>query len=144
MCIGVRKEMGNIFLGFFFRVWSHCLLTALLSLYICIYMCVWLCGCTRGGASLVFNCFWGSGVPALVLFLFYVNVSGMHPQPRLSLKPLTILAPWVFLRVRWSIPLFLPWVAAFRFLLENERAELKPTTFSSPLLLRFFLSFLFS
>ena len=49
-----------------------------------------------------FNC-WGVKRSALVLFLFYVKVSGgglACPQP------LTILAPWILLRVRWSIPLF--------------------------------------
>ena len=46
--------------------------------------------------------------PAFVLFLFYVNVSGMCPQSRLFSQPLTILAPWVLLCIRWSIPL-IPW-----------------------------------
>ena len=49
-----------------------------------------------------FNC-WGVNGPALVLFLFYVNVSGMRAPSRLSSRPLTIPAPWVLLRVRWSI-----------------------------------------
>ena len=44
--------------------------------------------------------------PALVLFLFYVNVSGMCLRSRLSSHPLTIPAPWVLFHVRWSIPLF--------------------------------------
>ena len=39
---------------------------------------------------------------ALVLFLSYMNVSGTHPRPRLSSQPLTILASWVILCVRWS------------------------------------------
>ena len=39
-----------------------------------------------------FNC-WEVMGPALVLFLFYVNVSGMRQQSRLSSQPLTILAP---------------------------------------------------
>ena len=50
-----------------------------------------------------FNC-WGFRGQALVLFLFYMNISGMLPRFPLS-QPLTILAPWVFLRVRWSLPL---------------------------------------
>ena len=44
-------------------------------------------------------------VTALVLFLFYVYVSGMRPRSRLSFQALTIPAPWVLLRVKWSIPL---------------------------------------
>ena len=50
-----------------------------------------------------FNC-WGVKGPALVLFLFYVNVSGMRPRSRLSSQPLTIPAPWVLLRVRGLSP----------------------------------------
>ena len=38
----------------------------------------------------------------------------------------------------------LPWVTAFRFLAGNGESELKSTTFSSLLLFRVFLSFLFS
>ena len=38
--------------------------------------------------------------PAIVLFLFYVNISGMHLRPRLSSQPLMIPAPWVLLRIR--------------------------------------------
>ena len=48
---------------------------------------------------------WGVRGPTLVLFLFYVNVSGVRPRSRLSSQPLTLLVPWVLLRVRWSIPL---------------------------------------
>ena len=55
------------------------------------------------GGSLGSNDGWGS---ALVLFLFFVNVSGMLLKSRLSFQPFTIPAPWVFLHVRWSIPLF--------------------------------------
>ena len=51
-----------------------------------------------------FNC-WRIRGSALVSFLFYVNVSGMRPRSRLSSQHLTISAPWVLLRVRWSIPL---------------------------------------
>ena len=43
--------------------------------------------------------------PALMLFLFYMNVSAIHLQFRLSSQPLTLPAPWVLLHVRWSIPL---------------------------------------
>ena len=46
--------------------------------------------------------------PVLVLFLFYVKVSGMRPWSRFSSKPLTIPVPWVFLRVVWSISLVPP------------------------------------
>ena len=51
-----------------------------------------------------FTC--GVKVPALVLFLSYINVSGMHQQSRLSFQPMRILAPWILLDIRWSIPLF--------------------------------------
>ena len=54
-----------------------------------------------------FNC-WGVRGPTLVLFLFYVNVSGIRPRSRFSSRPLTIPAPWVLLRVRWFIRL-VPW-----------------------------------
>ena len=40
--------------------------------------------------------------------------------------------------------MFLPWVTAFHFLAGNREAGIKPTTFSSLLLLHVFLSFLFS
>ena len=53
-----------------------------------------------------FNC-WEVKGPVLEFFLFYVNVSGMHPRARLSSQLMTILAPWVFLHVRVSIPLVL-------------------------------------
>ena len=45
--------------------------------------------------------------PAFVLFLFYVNVSGMGPRFRLFSQPLTIPAPWVLLHARWAITLVL-------------------------------------
>ena len=48
-----------------------------------------------GGGESGFNC-WGVRGPALVLFLFYVNVSRMCPQSRLSSQPFTLLAPWVY------------------------------------------------
>ena len=51
---------------------------------------------------------WGVRGTALMLFFFYVNVSGMQPRSCLSSQPLTVLAPWVFLRVRRSMPL-VPW-----------------------------------
>ena len=49
-----------------------------------------------------FNC-WEVRGPALVLFLFYVNVSGISPLSRLSSQPLTTLAPWVLLWFPGSI-----------------------------------------
>ena len=42
----------------------------------------------------------------LMLFLFYINISGMCPQSCLSSQLLTILAPWVILCDWWSIPVF--------------------------------------
>ena len=93
-------------------------------IYIYIYM---------GRGESKFNS-WGSGGSALVLFLFYVNVTGMRPRSRLSSQPLEIPASWVLLQVWWSIPLVPPWITASRFLAENRVAVLKPTTFSSLLL----------
>ena len=81
---------------------------------------------------------------ALLLFLFYVNVSRMHPRSRLSSQTLTVQAPWVHLRVGWLISVFPPWVIASRFLAGNREAEVKPITFFSLLLFRVFLSFFFS
>ena len=66
-------------------------------------MCVCVCSVENLGLN-----FRGSGVPALVLFLFYVNVSTMCPWSYLSSQFLRIPATWVLLRVRWSIPL-VPW-----------------------------------
>ena len=87
----------------------------------------------------------GSGDPrSCYLFLLYVNVSGMHPWTRFSSQPLMILAPWVFLRIWWSIPLVPLWVTASCLLVGSREAELKPNTFSSLLLFRFFLFFLFT
>ena len=59
------------------------------------------------------------------MFLFDMNVSVMRSPSRFSSQPLTIPAPWAFLRVGWSIPLFPPWVTATRFLAGNREAELK-------------------
>ena len=42
--------------------------------------------------------FWGFSGPTLVLFLFYVNVTGIRLRSRLSSNPLAIPAP----RVKWS------------------------------------------
>ena len=65
------------------------------------------------------------------MFLFYVNVSRMHPRSCFSSQPLTIPATWVFLRVVWSIILIPPYVTASRFLAGNRDVELKPPSFSS-------------
>ena len=62
----------------------------------------------------------GARGPAIVLFLFYKNVSGIRPWSRLSSQPLTIPAPWVILHVGWTIPLVPPWVTASRFLAGNR------------------------
>ena len=53
-----------------------------------------------------FHC-WGIRGAALVSLLFYKSVSRMHPRSRMSPQPMTIPAPWVLLRVRWSTPLVL-------------------------------------
>ena len=89
-----------------------------------------------------FNCLGFKG-PALVLFLFYVNVYGMRPWSRLSSQPLTILAPWVFLCIGCSISLGPPCVTTSHFLVDNRETELKPNIFSSVLLFFVFLFFLF-
>ena len=102
-------------------MWVHC---------VCTYICM---GWEESGFS-----FWGL---ELVLFLFYVNVSGMLLQSHLSSQPLTIPAPWVFLYIGSSIPLVPPWVIASHFLVRNGDTELKPTAFSSLLL---FGSFFYS
>ena len=57
-----------------------------------------------GGVGEVWVQLFGGQGPALVLFMFYVNVYGMRQRSCLSSQPLTILAPWV-LRIMWSIPL---------------------------------------
>ena len=100
------------------------------------YIYIWLAG------GFWVQLFGGRG-PALLSFLFYVNVSGMRPQSRLSSQPLTIPAPWVILYVGLSIFVVPPWVTASRFLAENREVELKPTTFST-FTFPCFLSFLFS
>ena len=72
-----------------------------------------------------FNC-WGVWGPALMLFLFYVNISGMRPLSRFPSQPLTIPSPWVLFRIKWSILLVPPWVTVSCFLAGNKEAELKP------------------
>ena len=51
--------------------------------------------------------------------------------------------PRVILRVRWCISLVSTLVTASRFLVGNIEGEVKPSSFSSLLLLRVFLVFLF-
>ena len=75
-------------------------------------MCVCVCICMRWRGVWV-HLLWGQG-PPLMLFLFNVNISTMHP------------APWVFLRIEWSIPMVPLWLTASA----NKEAELKPITFS--------------
>ena len=65
-------------------------------------------------------------------------------SPPLSSQPLTIQALWVILHVRWSIPVAIALGDRSRFLAGNREVELKPTTFSSLLHFRVFLSLLFS
>ena len=62
------------------------------------------CGCRGPIDSVQFVKSSGKG-PVLVLFLIYMNVSGMHPRFCLSSQSLTMPAPWVLLRIRWSITL---------------------------------------
>ena len=76
------------------------------------------------------NC-WRVMGPTLVLFLFYVSVSGMRPRSRLSSQPLPKPTPWLYLHVGSSILMVPPWVTASYFLAGNREADLKPTIFSS-------------
>ena len=55
-----------------------------------------------------------------MLFLFYVNVSRMHPWSYLSYQPLMILASWVILGIGWSIP-----ITASCFLAGNREDEVQ-------------------
>ena len=88
--------------------------------------------------------FWGSGGPRSCYSCFtwiYLECGrGLACPP----------SPWWYLLPRFSSaldglsPLVPPWVTPSRILVENREAELKPTTFSSILLFRVFLSFLFT
>ena len=93
---------------------------------------------SQGWGESGLNC-WGVRMSALVLFLFYAKVSGMRPV-------LLVLPAFndTGSLVGWHIPLVPPWVTASRFLAGNRETELNPITFSSLLLFRVFLSFLFS
>ena len=71
-----------------------------------------------GGGGSLGSIFWRVRGTALVLFLFYVDVSGMHARSHLSFQPLMIPAPWVLLRIKWSIPGCLP-----PFLAGNREAD---------------------
>ena len=85
----------------------------------------------------------GTRRPALVLFLFYVNVSGMRLWSRFSSQPLRIQGPWFLLHVGWSIPLITPWVTTSRFLAGNREFDLKPPlSLSLSLLSLFYLNLL--
>ena len=70
--------------------------------------------------------------PAASLFLPAFDVTGSLGSPQ----------RWVVYPNPGSMVPF--WMTASRFLAENRKAELKPTIFSSLLLFRVFLSFLFS
>ena len=72
---------------------------------------------------------WNAPAVSLVLSAFDETVSLGSP-PRQVGYPLGSMVP--------------PWVNGSSFLAGNKEAELKPTTFSSLLLFRVFLSFLFS
>ena len=86
----------------------------------------------------------GEQRPALVLFLFYVYVSGMRPRSCLSSHSLIKPAFRAILHAGWFIENSVSTlVTASLFLAGNREAELNPTTFSSLLLFRVFLSFLF-
>ena len=79
-------------------------------------------------------------VPVIVLFLFYVNVSGMPPfddTGSLGSPRQVVYSPWLHGSTLGDCP---------RFLVGNREADLKATTFSLLLfrVFRVFLSFLFS
>ena len=68
-----------------------------------------------------FNC-WGIRGTKLMLFLLYVNVSGMCPQSRLSSQSLKNRLPGFLLRVGWSIPAVPLWMTVSCFLAGNRKA----------------------
>ena len=85
--------------------------------------------------------------PALILFLFYVNISWNAPAISLVLPAFDDIGSLgspsrqVFYPSGSRVP---PWMTASCFLAENREVYLKPITFSSLLLFRVFMSFLFS
>ena len=104
-------------------------------------------------------------IPAVLLYFLEVEVSrGKSGDPR-SFYSCLRECIWNELAVSLVLPTFndtgslgfplrqvvyspgsmvLPWVNALHFLEGNREVELKPTTFSSLILFRVFLSFLFS
>ena len=61
--------------------------------------------------------------PALMLLL-YINTYGMQPWSLFSSQTLTIPAPWVILRVIWSIPVVSTLGDWVPFLEENREVKL--------------------
>ena len=57
----------------------------------------WIYGVGESG----FNC-WGLDASRLC-YSCYMSVSGMHLRPLLSSQPLTLPAPWILLRVTYSL-----------------------------------------
>ena len=74
------------------------------------------------------ECIWDAPTVSLVLPVFD-DTGSLGFLPRQVVYPPGYIVP--------------SWVIAFRFLVGNSETELKPTTFSSLLLFRVFLSFLF-
>ena len=72
---------------------------------------------------------WKVREPALVLFLLYVNVSGMCIWSYLSSQLLMMSAPWVIPRIAWPIP-EVNTLVNICFLAGNRKAELKCTNSS--------------
>ena len=91
-------------------------------LCLCVFLCLFcVCICVRFVCVFcVFVC-----VCVLVLFLFYLNVSGMHLRSCLSYR-----LPGLSSASGGSIALVPPWVTNSYFFAGNRKAELKPTTFS--------------
>ena len=74
------------------------------------------------------ECIWNAPAVSLVLLQAFGDTGSLGFSQRKVVYPPSSMAP--------------PWVTASCFLTENRKAELKPTTFSSLLLLRVFLFFL--
>ena len=96
----------------------------------------------KGGGESGLNC-WRVKGSALVLFLLYVNVSGMLPRSCMSSSLRRYRLPG-FSSVSGGLSSrFPPWVTASCYIAGNREAKLKPNTFSSLLFFLVFLSFLF-
>ena len=88
-------------------------------------------GCQGACARVILvlrKCIWNASAVSLVLRAFD-DAGSLGSPPRQVVYPFRSMVP--------------PWVTASRFLAWNREVETKPTTFSSLLLFRVFLPFLF-